>query len=352
MIGLVTPLALAAVGERRDDTEPSTAVETREPQPATSALAGLDLREVVPARAAARDLRTVAQDSAVAIGKLVEAEQAEARAKRRAAARAAAKQKKDEDPAPEAASTGDGGPMTLRIGSFNVLGSQHTGPGGPRSNFASASQRTPQAVGLMREHDLDIVGMQEMQADQTRGIQGATGMSAYPGFGWGEAETDNSILYDPGVVELVSGSRFTVTFMGRPRPQPIARFRHLASGQEFYVLNTHPSAGGGAYAAQRSNAQGTLVGVVNRLKGEGLPVFVTGDMNDRQAFYCSVVPPTGMTAPNGGSYGSGCQPPPSPLPVDWVVGHGATWSNYWRDTRPVDRRISDHFLISATAHVG
>ena len=48
----------------------------------------------------------------------------------------------------------------------------------------------------------------------------------------------------------------------------------------------------------------------------------------------------------------GCQPPPSPLPVDWVVGSGATWSGYWRDTTPVDQRTSDHFIISATANVG
>ena len=39
-----------------------------------------------------------------------------------------------------------------------------------------------------------------------------------------------------------SGSQFTITFMGRPRPQPILRLRHRATGREFYVVNTHPSA--------------------------------------------------------------------------------------------------------------
>jgi endonuclease/exonuclease/phosphatase family metal-dependent hydrolase len=174
-------------------------------------------------------------------------------------------------------------------------------------------------------------------------------MAAYPGFGWGEAETDNSVLWDPGLFELVSGSKFTITFMGRPRPQPIVRLRHLATGREFYVVNTHPSAGDGKYAAERANGHNTLVSVVNGLKGEGLPVLVTGDMNARAEFYCRVVPAAGLTASNGGSYANGCAPPPEPLPVDWVVGSGTAWSGYWRDTGPVEQKVSDHFFISATA---
>ena len=243
-------------------------------------------------------------------------------------------------------------PFTFRIGTFNVLGSQHTVPGGPRAGYPPASSRTPAAANLLIKHGVDIIGMQEMQADQLRGLQARTGMAAYPGFSWGEVETDNSILYDDSMFELVSGDSFTIPFMGRPRPQPIARFRHLATGREFYVVNTHPSAGDGPYLAQRRQGQAALVAVVNDLQESGLPVFVTGDMNDREEFYCRVVPAAGLVAPNGGSYTSGCRPPPSPLPVDWVVGSGATWSGYWRDTTPVNQRISDHFIISATADVG
>jgi endonuclease/exonuclease/phosphatase family metal-dependent hydrolase len=244
------------------------------------------------------------------------------------------------------------GPFSFRIGSFNVLGSQHTGPGGSRSKYPAATTRTAGAANLVAKHGVDVLGTQELQADQLRDLQGRTGMAAYPGFAWGEAETDNSVLWDPGVFELVTGSRFTINFMGRPRPQPIVRLRHLATGQELYVVNTHPSAGGGKYAAERANGHHTLVSVVNGLQDEGVPVLVTGDMNDREAFYCRVVPAAGLTASNGGSYAGGCTPPPQPLPVDWVVGSDASWSNYWRDTTPVEQRISDHFFISAMAGIG
>jgi hypothetical protein len=253
----------------------------------------------------------------------------------------------EEAAAEKAAST----PMTFRIGTFNVLGSQHTAPGGDRRNFPPASVRTAKSAALVGKHGVDILGTQELQDDQLRDLQGRTGMAAYPGFAWGEKETDNSVLWDPGVFELVSGDSFTITFMGRPRPQPIVRLRHLATGRELYVVNTHPSAHDGRYAVERRNGQATLVSIVQDLKSTGLPVLVTGDMNDREAFYCGVVGPAALSASNGGGPGNGCQPPPQPLPVDWVVGSGASWSGYWRDTTPVEQKISDHFFVSAEATI-
>lgn len=160
-------------------------------------------------------------------------------------------------------------------------------------------------------------------------------------------------FYNGAKYEFVSGSSYTITFMGRPRPQPILRLRDIATGREFYVVNTHPSAGySGAELTQRRAAQGTTVGVINNLAASGLPILVTGDMNDREEFFCRVVVPAGMTASNGGSGSGGCSPPPGSIPVDWVVGHGVgSWSNYWRDTSTVNRKISDHFFISAVAHI-
>jgi hypothetical protein len=244
-------------------------------------------------------------------------------------------------------------PFEFTLGSFNVLGSQHTAPGGDRQRFPPASVRSVAAANLMAKHGVDIVGTQELQNDQLAALQSRTGMAAYPGLSWGSAETDNSILYDAGRFTMVSGSQFTIPFMGRPRPQPILRLKERATGREFYVVNSHPSAGSGRYLTERRQGQATLVSIVNQLKQSGLPVFVTGDMNDREEFYCRVVPAAGLIAPNGGSYGSGCRPPPGSIPVDWVVGAGEiSWSGYWRDTTPVTARTSDHFFISATAHVG
>ncbi|WP_181312352.1 endonuclease/exonuclease/phosphatase family protein [Nocardioides campestrisoli] len=244
-----------------------------------------------------------------------------------------------------------GAPFEMVIGSFNVLGSQHTAPGGDRRRFPPASVRNGQAVGYIRGHGVDVLGTQELQDDQLRALQSMTGMEAYPGFAWGSKETDNSILWDPGMFEFLSGEQFTINFVGRPRPQPIVKLKHRLTGQQFYVVNTHPSPGQGRALTERRNAQATTVGVINRLKADGIPVLITGDMNDRAEFYCQVVGPAGMTTPQGGSYGGGCRPPTGHLAVDWVAGTGVTWSNYRMDTSPVARRVSDHFFISATARV-
>jgi hypothetical protein len=244
-------------------------------------------------------------------------------------------------------------PFDVTIGSFNVLGSQHTAPGGDRQNFPPASTRSAGAGDVIANHGVEILGTQELQNDQLASLQSRTGFAAYPGLAWGSAETDNSILYDDSRFEFVSGDSFTIPFMGRPRPQPILRLKVRATGREFYVVNTHPSAHDGRYLVERRQGQAALVNIVNGHNDSGLPVLVTGDMNDREEFYCNVVPQAGLVASNGGSYSGGCHPPPSPIAVDWVVGgNGVSFSSYWRDTTTETRKISDHYFISATAHVG
>jgi endonuclease/exonuclease/phosphatase family metal-dependent hydrolase len=244
--------------------------------------------------------------------------------------------------------------IAVTVGTFNVLGSQHTARGGDRTRFPAASVRSRRAAKLIRAHHIQVLGTQELQPDQLRSLRKRTGMAAaFPGQRWGHQETDNSVLYNAHRFKLVSGSRFVIPFMGRPRPQPILRLKDRATGRQFYVVNTHPSAHGGRYATERRRGERKLVAVVKRLRGTGLPVLVTGDMNDRETFYCRVAPPARLVAANGGSYAHGCRPPQSPVPVDWVLGsRGTGWTHYWRDTRPVDRRISDHFLVSGIAHLG
>lgn len=241
-------------------------------------------------------------------------------------------------------------PFDVRVGSFNVLGSQHTAPGGTRRNFPPASVRSPSQAGLISRHGLEIVGMQELQTDQLNTISSRTGLTAWPGYAWGSKETDNSILYDAGRFEFVSGDMFTIPFMGRPRPQPILRLRVRETGREFYVVNTHPSAGHtGRYAAERHHGQDVLVGVLNGLKADGLPILVTGDMNDRETFYDRVVCRGGLVSSSGGS---GCSSrPPQMWAVDWVVGTtDISFTDHVSDNNPA--KMSDHYVIHTTAHVG
>ena len=103
-------------------------------------------------------------------------------------------------------------------------------------------------MAAIKAHKVSAVGLQEVQPDQMAGLLRGTGFEVYPGPDVDALNRVNPIMWDPAVFEFVSGDRFTITFMGRARPQPILRLRHRVTGRELYVVNTHPSAGGGVYA--------------------------------------------------------------------------------------------------------
>ena len=68
-------------------------------------------------------------------------------------------------------------PVSFTVGSFNVLGSQHSRPGGQKPGFPAASVRSRAAAALMKSHGVDIVGTQELQDDQLRSVRAATHVS-------------------------------------------------------------------------------------------------------------------------------------------------------------------------------
>jgi endonuclease/exonuclease/phosphatase family metal-dependent hydrolase len=268
------------------------------------------------------------------------------------AERAAAEAALDDEPTPSQATPSPAVPdVTVTVGSFNVLATQHTTPQGDHPSYPSASWRSPQAAGLIRAHGVDVVGTQELKPDQLNTLTRLTGMAAYPGHAFGPRDTDNSILYDPRKFEFVSGTSFTIRFMNADRPQTVLRLRERETDREMYFVNMHASAGEGEYAVSRRAGHLTAVGEINRMKREGLPIFLTGDMNDREEFYCRVVPPTGLVAAVGGSVAGGCRPAPR-LAVDWVLGTpDVTFTRYWEDRSPTRRKVSDHFFISAVATI-
>lgn len=234
---------------------------------------------------------------------------------------------------------------TFKIATFNVLASQHTEPGGQRAGWPGAGYRSAETVGFIKRHGVEVAGLQEVKSGQLAAITGGTGFKAWPGGG----DPDNSVIWDPKKFDLVSTDQFSVYFMSRNRPQTVVRLRHKESRREFYLINMHPSAGhGGKYASSRNAAFGTLVSYVNNLKSERVPIFVTGDMNDRGNFYCRVIPPTGLVAAQGG--GGTCGSAPRMRPVDWITGYGnVSFTNYVDDFSSESKRVSDHPFVSATA---
>lgn len=250
--------------------------------------------------------------------------------------------------------------LDFTLSSFNVLGSSHTSGGGTHSRFGPGPARARSVAALVSAHQVDVVGFQEMQADQLHAFLGATGYryAAYPGFDLGRLNTENSIAWRRDAWALVSARTIAIPyFRGHPRLMPVVRLRNLQTGIEAWFANFHNPADTpqwGNNSRWRAAATAREAALVHELEGSGIPVFLTGDMNERAAYYCALTTRTDMhaalTAPAGSSTG-GCDPPPIRY-VDWIFGSDdVQFTGYGEDDGPLVRRTSDHPMVYGHARL-
>jgi hypothetical protein len=253
-------------------------------------------------------------------------------------------------PAPESAGT------DLTIASFNVLGSSHTrGPGG----YASGVRRTKGVVRLLDKHHVDVVGLQEMQADQMRSFLGRTDgrFAAFPGLG-GDREIDgeNSVAWDTSVWDAVARKTFTIPYFGgNRRAMPLVKLRNKSTGMTAWFANVHNPAtnrhhGGNDHWRRKAILREARL--ARKLHDTGVPVFLTGDMNEREGAFCPITGKAPMQAARGGSNRDGRCRAGNPRYVDWAFGSSnLAFSHYVEDRGRVDRRTSDHPIVVSDAHI-
>ena len=130
------------------------------------------------------------------------------------------------------------------------------------------------------------------------------------------------------VWELVRPETFSVPYFdGNRRRMPVVLLRHKATGLTAYFANVHNPADTRRYHGQqrwRDQATAVEVALVNRLAATGIPVFLTGDMNERDSYFCALTAGTSMVAARGGSNGAGGCDAQNPRAVDWVFGSPAS----------------------------
>ncbi|WP_203337011.1 endonuclease/exonuclease/phosphatase family protein [Nocardioides limicola] len=237
---------------------------------------------------------------------------------------------------------------TFRIGTFNVLGSQHTRGS---SRWAAGTTRAGWTADLIRSHGVTIVGLQEVQKDQLDVLRNRlSGYQIWPGDALGNNGRRLQIAFRRDLFELVGQHSFNTPFHRQVRPIPVVRLRHRATGSEFHVMTMHNSPLG--MQAERDRARGAQIAHINRLRQEtGIPMFVVGDANEKERWFCHVGGSTGMVAANGGSTAGGCRMPPPPVKIDWIMGRGVAFSGYSHIAGGLAARASDHDFYYATATV-
>ena len=237
------------------------------------------------------------------------------------------------------------------LSTFNVLGSSHTSG---RDGMDSGVVRIRRAATLLGHHGVDVVGLQELQGDQYREFQRVAGgtYDLYPGTSAGPLGIENSIAWRTSEWALESANIIQIPYFdGRLRPMPYVLLRHIATGRKAWFGNFHNPASNpkrGNNDGWRARALGLEIALAVRLRAEtGLPVFIVGDLNDREVAFCRMTGGAPMEAANGGSnIGGACDPPPYPMPVDWIFGSEIIdFSGYYIDRSRFASTISDHPMI-------
>ena len=105
--------------------------------------------------------------------------------------------------------------------------------------------------------------------------------------------------------------------------------------------------------AERTEATTREIALANRLLVETHhSVFITGDMNEREEYFCGFTKRAPMMkAAQGGQYTKGrkCRPPKRPTRrpgIDWIFGSkNIRFDNYQRRTGRLVSKITDHPVI-------
>lgn len=243
----------------------------------------------------------------------------------------------------------------LVLSSFNILGSSHTAPGGDAKGYASGVQRIRWAAELLRQKDVDVVGFQELNPDQAREFLRVAGdtYGLYPGNGSKLAMgSRNSIAWRKSEWDLVDGRLVKMpSHRGNMWPVPVVKLRNKQTGQEAYFLNFHNAPGFrlGTQQQHRDRAADMQVELINRLKRQsGLPVIVTGDMNDKLRYYDEMTQNAGMHAANERPGGR----PPARPGIDWIFGsQEVRFSGFERERGALERKTSDHAMLVSEAKI-
>jgi hypothetical protein len=242
-----------------------------------------------------------------------------------------------------------------RMGTFNVLGAAHTGGRGKDPGRASGTRRMQGALQIIKQHQLSVVGFQEMEGSQRAAFRaGSPKWQLYPDDSLGNAG-ENSIGWDTDVWQLVTPQTIPIPYFGgKIRPMPYVLLQNKATGVVSYFANFHNPADIRQFKHQfkfRLEAEKREVELFNSLEKTGVPVFVTGDMNEREQFFCTVVGGTTLHAAAGGSVTGGCQPP-RPTQIDWILGSkDVVFSDYDIDKSQLVHFSTDHPVVSATVTV-
>lgn len=257
-------------------------------------------------------------------------------------------------------------PTTFKVATFNVLGHSHTIAGGDKYGmFGASGPRMDDAVQIIRKHGISMIGFQEfepVQYDRFHARMG-TEWDVWPGRQI-PGETTDSVAWRTADWTAIQRKTYRAPYFGGTmRQRPLVLLRHNRTGQLVWLMNTHNAANTKWFpdsSKERDDAERIQAALVNSLQAANpdIPVVFTGDMNDREKFYCPVTYLSDLESASGGVHGEPedgdpylCEPR-TPVQIDWIMGtSNIGWTGYTIDDDWLVDRASDHPFILATASI-
>ncbi|MFW6867478.1 endonuclease/exonuclease/phosphatase family protein [Nocardioides sp. CPCC 206347] len=247
----------------------------------------------------------------------------------------------------------------FQVASFNILGAGHTDGANPRKGYAKSPVRLQRALQVLTNNGIDVVGFQEMhgsQQDLWEKIASPTWLT-YPLNTMTDSAGHNSISWRNNTFIAVEKHTFGVPyFYGKLIQMPYVLLQHRSSGERAWFINVHnPADTFGNAEAYRNAATRAEIALVNKLRAANptIPVFLTGDMNERSDFICPVMKGTELESAQPGGYisGSTCTAPPRSQ-IDWVTATpDVTFWGYQALRDSLVKATTDHPIIIANVDI-
>jgi endonuclease/exonuclease/phosphatase family metal-dependent hydrolase len=238
--------------------------------------------------------------------------------------------------------------------SFNVLGSNHTEPGGGRLNEAPGRIRSEWSTEFLEGYGADIVAFQELKKDQYVHLQNTVGSTFdfYPDNPDAGKVVWQTVMWDRTQWDLVKAHDIWVPVLGKTRPNPLVKLRSKLTGEEIWVFNVHNSAGSSpTRVRERREALDEEIRKIRKRRDWGHPFVFIGDLNEKRPAFCRVTGRTDLYAVNGGSHDGTCKPPRG-MRIDWTFlspEFRTRWSSYVRGPRV--KRMTDHSVLRSKATI-
>lgn len=246
----------------------------------------------------------------------------------------------------------------FRAATFNVLGADHTAPGGNRKGWDSGVVRMGRVVTLLQQRELDVVGFQEFQPPQATRFQELMGTSwqTYPGVNNPAGPSVNSIGWRTDTWTLLEARTLPIPYFdGVPSRMPAVLLQNVHTGRRVWFFNTHNPADVRGPAQQWRDAGFAMeAALANQLRTDypDAPFITLGDKNERDHYYCSVAPAADLWSASGGYVDEGVCSPPSGGAIDWIMGtKDAFFNSYTRLYNDFVAQTSDHPLYYANVVV-